>query len=491
MDSRVELLLVGGLAVLVAATAGCAREHDDAGLAGLGDSLVHDAVSDTAAVGVIVGAAIGDPSVTILSPANNANFAYTPPGNAVTLKVAVDHAELSPGALTFAVYVDGEHQATGASEGDLQIFGLQPGVHHIAALLMNGDGVALPNPEALAAIRVKIIGPCVTTVDCDDANDCSIDACKGSSGTCAHGLVPGCCETDLACPNGWFCDDGSCRECADDSQCDDGNVCTADQCGGDGLCLHIPLLSCCLVDADCDDGLFCTQDECDGVACVNTPLDDPECCDFDSECVAEDPCLATFCYKSPSKGIQTCRTGPTLPGCCDADADCDDGNVCTLDACFVSPGEASGQCAFQADPELPECCLSKQDCDDGDLGTVDTCVDNTCVYGHDELYCELPIATALVINELQPHPGPRPDAVGEYIELYNPTDSLIELDGYELETSDGGFHSIVAPGLIMVPGSFIVLGPVIDPLLMGFTAHYAYGGDLELADPTSAGGPVE
>ena len=122
---------------------------------------------------------------------------------------------------------------------------------------------------------------------------------------------------------------------------------------------------------------------------------------------------------------------------------------------------------------------------------LDVASDAECTTGPNSLYCELPIATALVINELQPHPGPRPDAVGEYIELYNPTDSLIELDGYELETSDGGFHSIVAPGLIMVPGSFIVLGPVIDPLLMGFTAHYAYGGDLELADPTSAGGPVE
>ena len=49
----------------------------------------------------------------------------------------------------------------------------------------------------------------------------------------------------------------------DDAACDDGDACTTDRCGLDGLCAHPPI--------DCDDGSACTADLCDGGACGHVP----------------------------------------------------------------------------------------------------------------------------------------------------------------------------------------------------------------------------
>jgi hypothetical protein len=61
-------------------------------------------------------------------------------------------------------------------------------------------------------------------------------------------------------------------ECEINSDCDDGDVCTQDECF-DGICLSnfdISLCPECLVDSDCNDGDSCTGDTCSGSYCFNT-----------------------------------------------------------------------------------------------------------------------------------------------------------------------------------------------------------------------------
>ena len=445
-------------------------------------------------VGTVVGAAGTDPTILITSPVNNSEFVYTAPGNTVTLSVTAQNVTVAPGQHYFQVYVDGEFQFLTTSIGQVSVSNLQPGYRQIAVRLFGPGGTALDNESALHGIHVKIAGPCATNADCSDGNTCSTDACKLGSNLCGYGPVGNCCDQDLECPNGWFCEGNQCNECADVTDCDDGNVCTADFCDA-GICLHVPLAGCCLVDTDCNDGLFCTTDVCEGTTCVNEPVEDPTCCDFASDCAVEDPCIYTTCYKSLSQKKQFCRTGPALPGCCDEATDCDDGNSCTLDSCFVDAGTGGGICAFVADPEQPDCCVTKGDCNDGDPATVDKCIGGLCQNIHDESFCALPSApSTLVINEIMAQPGGvLKDESAEWIEVYNPTDKYVSVHGWTLEVGDGA-HEIVAPTLQVAPQGYVTFGRTKDPLLMGFTSHYAYGESLDLLDPLdklSPGADVE
>lgn len=59
------------------------------------------------------------------------------------------------------------------------------------------------------------------------------------------------------------------RPCMTDADCNDGNACTVDTCGGNGVCVNDPV--------DCDDGDACTTDSCDARSgdCVHDPVDCP------------------------------------------------------------------------------------------------------------------------------------------------------------------------------------------------------------------------
>ena len=175
----------------------------------------------------------------------------------MTITVEVEGGALGASGNAFQVFLDGELVTTEVAAGAVSVGGVLPGLRHIAALLVDGEGVALPNPEALDGIYVKVVGPCDSAAECDDGNGCSIDSCKPGAGVCAYGHAASCCDHDLECDNGWFCEGGTCRECVGAAGCDDGDLCTSDFCDAEGQCLHVPLLDCCQSDADCDDGLFC------------------------------------------------------------------------------------------------------------------------------------------------------------------------------------------------------------------------------------------
>jgi hypothetical protein len=109
---------------------------------------------------------------------------------------------------------------------------------------------------ALGAMRIPLVD-CVDDSDCDDGDVCTDDVCDLASGTC------------LNFPT------GSC--CVDDADCDDGNVCTEDVCDPTtGDCSNDGTPDCCVTDSDCDDGDECTDDVCENSQCINTDNDQCE-----------------------------------------------------------------------------------------------------------------------------------------------------------------------------------------------------------------------
>jgi hypothetical protein len=136
--------------------------------------------------------------------------------------------------------------------------------------------------------------------------------------------------------------------CSSDATCDDGNPCTADACGAQGVCTHDAasdgdapaaeqrtgdcLKAYCLGgvltlvndDGDApDDGSACTTDACQQGRAVHTAMKDGASCAAGT--------ATGYC----AKGACVVECGPSKPKC-------DDGNRCTEDSCDV----AAGRCTF-------------------------------------------------------------------------------------------------------------------------------------------------
>ncbi len=96
--------------------------------------------------------------------------------------------------------------------------------------------------------------------------------------------------------------------CGVDADCDDGNACTDDLCGDDGLCAH-PL-------SVCDDSNVCTSDSCESASgCLHLPVvcDDGDPC-TEEMCIPSDGCRVQIDNCShgadcPPQPIQGCRGG--------------------------------------------------------------------------------------------------------------------------------------------------------------------------------------
>ena len=112
---------------------------------------------------------------------------------------------------------------------------------------------------------------------CDDANPCTIDACKPGNG-CTHTNSTGGCDDGNACTTGETCATGSCAGGAP-KDCSDGTVCTTDSCGVGGVCAHVSIGS-------CNDNNACTTDSCDAVnGCTHVSIgncDDGDACTTDA-----------------------------------------------------------------------------------------------------------------------------------------------------------------------------------------------------------------
>ena len=175
--------------------------------------------------------------------------------------------------------------------------------------------------------------------------------------------------------------------CADDADCDDGDLCTTDACV-DGTCLHTVL--------SCDDRDACTIDFCDSAigVCVND-LDD---CDDGDPCTVDSCDPAVGCSNDPvvcAPG-EVCDAGSCTPVVCDGDSLCEAGedcNNCPSD-CIAGSGPQCGNGICEAgDGEdclsCPADCNGTQRgkptlrfcCGDGDGTGAVSCTDNRCTSG--------------------------------------------------------------------------------------------------------------
>jgi len=72
---------------------------------------------------------------------------------------------------------------------------------------------------------------------------------------------------------------------------------------------------------------------------------------------------------------------------------------------------------------------------------------------------EIDVPTGLVINEIMQNPSVVSDIYGEWIELTNISNEVINLDGFILQENGNESHTIdVSGGLFLLPEEFIVLG---------------------------------
>jgi cysteine-rich repeat protein len=251
-------------------------------------------------------------------------------------------------------------------------------------------------------------------VACDDGNDCTADACDADTG-CTHETLTGTsCDDGDVCTLADHCELGVCAGTT--INCDDSNLCTTDACDPTGGCIYT------FNTADCDDGDPCTvADECKQGACGGFAIDCD--CDTDTDCLAlEDgdicngtlvcdtavlphecvvdpgtiiecpepegvdaPCLEAACHPlsgecsfAPAGDGATCEDGnlctlgdQCLDGACVPGAPistCNDGNPCTADSCDPVNG-----CLFVADDDGT--------CDDANPCTTgDHCAAGVCVF---------------------------------------------------------------------------------------------------------------
>ncbi len=149
---------------------------------------------------------------------------------------------------------------------------------------------------------------------------------------------------------------------------------------------------------------------------------------------------------------------------------CDDGNDVSGDGCE------------------PDCTATAPGCGDGVLGDGEECDDGNIVPGDGcSPVCtvETPVpAGSVLITEILANPQAVPDAVGEWIEVYNATDKPVNLDGWRVLSAPSEMHIIKEPGgLVVQPGSFVLLGASTDPATNGgFDVAHAWGTEIGLSN---------
>lgn len=232
--------------------------------------------------------------------------------------------------------------------------------------------------------------------DCEEVpTDCNPDDADCTGYAC---MCPKC-----MCFVCTFCGDGVCGtgenkcscpedclepgECANDEQCDDGNVCTKDSCVN-GKCLHVFDPVCnqpCFSNGDCPDGAYCRfmDGQCPGViglvavngVCVPVPQVCPDVwkpvcgCDgktYGNECEmqavkqsmahqgeCDSPCIGEGGkYTEDPAGTKKCCDGlVAVPDCiadkwCDDSGACDYGCACPNCLCMVCTACGDGHCGL-------------------------------------------------------------------------------------------------------------------------------------------------
>jgi hypothetical protein len=95
-----------------------------------------------------------------------------------------------------------------------------------------------------------------------------------------------------------------------------------------------------------------------------------------------------------------------------------------------------------------------------------------------------PSQVKVVVTEFMPHPNAVQDAEGEWIELFNPTNQPIDIEGWTLKDANIDTHTI-SRSVIIPANGFIVIGRSdIKATNGGVDVAYAYGPTFFLANTT-------
>lgn len=220
------------------------------------------------------------------------------------------------------------------------------------------DGVEICDPLLDCQPGVPVV--------CNDAVDCSVDACDEEAGACSFVADHVACQDGQVCNGVEVCDLAIGCQAGPDLDCNDGIGCTSDSCNeGAGGCVNQP------VDAVCQNGVLCDGEESCNPAVGCEPGPAVACLDDGFPCTVE-ACseLALGCETTLNNGLcpggEFCTTGGCIAGDpCNVDADCNDGVACNgIEVCDLSLG-VPGFCA-------PGAFI---DCDDAVPCTIDYCVE--------------------------------------------------------------------------------------------------------------------
>ena len=196
---------------------------------------------------------------------------------------------------------------------------------------------------------------CERAADCNDQDDCTVDTCDPTSGTCSYTPAADGTSCDFGGTAG-ICMSGVCQEdrCAE-VECDDDNDCTHDLCNqADGTCSNMPL----------SDGTVCDFEGFPGV-CMDGVCEDAKLCEG-VDCDDSNDCTEDTCDR--------------LDGSCDHTAKPDE-TPCNNGAGTCGSG-ICGACTGEADAAVYEC-LEFTD-SDGQMHTgtdAATAISHECIYG--------------------------------------------------------------------------------------------------------------
>ncbi|MEZ4266339.1 MAG: hypothetical protein R3F39_08160 [Myxococcota bacterium] len=285
-----------------------------------------------------------------------------------------------------------------ASAEPCQLLACNPGTGACEPVNLDDDAPCPDNDPCTADERCQS-GACVTIpTDCDDAIDCTLDACDPLTG-CTHEAVDAACADEVPCTSEVCDPSAGCRTTLNDALCGDEVACTEDLCTLDG-CVFQPR------DSRCEDGAACSDDVCDPVAGCLTSTDDAAC--DDGNVCTQDSCVAgAGCSYAAVGGAcedgDLCTVGDAcVDGACSSGpaVDCDDGNPCTSEACAPATGDCEGgpvtgsscddgdPCTAASACDAGACVAVGEPCDDGLACTLDVCTVGGCTHTPADSECD-------------------------------------------------------------------------------------------------------
>jgi fibro-slime domain-containing protein len=259
-----------------------------------------------------------------------------------------------------------------------------------------------------------VMGQCVgTPITCDDYNECTRDECV--NGNCEHFIISTAyCDDGDNCTHLDMCvigQDGKSMCVGTPIDCNDGNVCTTNECD--------PQTGECVVTNNdmrpvtCDDGDICTDhDVCVNGTCQGVPMD---CNDYDP--CTEDICSNGNCfhrkmYYEPCDDNNLCTVNDTCIHapkrdnseyltCVGTPKNCNDGNICTEDTCNPSTGNCettnnmmscddNNPCTENDTCQYGICTGTQKDCSDDNICTFGMCdiMTGNCMYSFLNITCD-------------------------------------------------------------------------------------------------------